>query len=88
LPFRVQLQHGRLEAVTIPFAVWIENEQGQVVVKKRSRPYTMHFGDVVKFSGELALPATMRPGNYILKVGTTKMQQGAALEAQPFRIIP
>ena len=88
LPFRVALHHQRLKAVTIPFAMWIEDEQGKVVVKARSRPYTMHFGDVVAFSGELALPATTRPGDYILKVGTTNMQQGVAWETQPFRIIP
>lgn len=88
LPFSVELHHGRLEPVTVPFAIWIENDQGQIVMKKRSRPYTMYFGDVVEFSGELALPASVGPGNYILKVGTTKMQQGAAWEAHAFRIIP
>ena len=74
--------------MTIPFAMWIENAQGQVVVEKRSQPYTMHFGDVVEFSGELSLPAAMGPGNYSLKVGTTKMQQGVAWESQPFQINP
>jgi hypothetical protein len=34
------------------------------------------------------LPAATPPGNYILKVGTTKMQQGVAWETKPFQIIP
>lgn len=88
LPFRVGLHHQRLKAVTMPFAMWIEDEQGQLVEKQRSRPYTMHFGDVVEFSGALALPAATKPGNYTLKVGTTQMQQGVAWAAQPFRIVP
>jgi hypothetical protein len=88
LPFRVALHHQRLKAVTVPFAMWIENDQGQVIFKQRSQPYAMHFGDVVEFRGELALPAATPPGNYSLKVGTTKMQQGVAWESQPFRIVP
>ena len=88
LPFRVALHHQRLKAVTVPFAMWIENGQGQVVFKQRSQPYAMHFGDVVEFSGELALPASIPPGNYSLKVGTTKMQQGVAWESQSFQIVP
>ena len=40
------------------------------------------------FAPSLALPAGMGPGDYILKVGTTKMQQGVAWESQRFRINP
>lgn len=88
MPFRVAVHHGRLKTVTVPFAIWVENDHGEVVMRKRTRPYTMHFNDVVEFKGELALPAAMGPGNYVLKVGTTRMQQGAAWKAHPFRVTP
>lgn len=88
LAFHIELRHRRLRTVTVPFAIWVEDERGEIVAERTTRPHTLRFGDRVRFDSELELPARTAPGNYVLKVGARRMQQGVAWETRPFRIVP
>ena len=87
LGVRMHLQHNRAETVTVPFVLWVEDEDGSVITKRTSAPLTLRQGDARSHELTIPIPPGVPPGRYLMKLGIERMQQGLVGAVQPFQVV-
>ncbi len=83
---RINLHHVRQQTVSVPFVIWLEDRQGNVLVRDTTPAFTIEFGDHLRFMWQLQLPPDIAPGRYRVMAGVTKMLQGTAWASEPVEI--
>ena len=83
----VYLHHVQEQTVTARFGLWIINtKRQQVAATVWSAPFTLHQGAELRQHFEFLVPSGLAPGEYVLVTGIGNMQQGIAVQQQPFRV--
>ncbi len=83
----ILLEHNRTDTVAVPFRVWVEDAEGDLVASRTTEPQTFHHGDAVRRVLTLRIPEGTPPGEYRLLVGVERMQQGLAGAERSFRVL-
>ena len=76
LEFSLFLQHNRPATVTVPFRIWVEDQDGAFIVGRTTPPMTFAQGDRFSRRMTLALPESVGPGPYFVRAEIDQMQQG------------
>ena len=83
----ILLEHNRLDTVTVPFRVWVEDVEGDLVASQTTEPQTFYHGDTVRRELTLRIPEGTPPGEYRVFVGAERMQQGLAGAERSFTVL-
>ena len=69
----VEIEHRRLDAVTVPVTLWLADRSGEIAVAHTSSPITFGYGDTWSREFRLPVPGNLVPGVYDLFVGVSSM---------------
>jgi len=86
LRIQLALEHRRLETAEVPFHLWIEDEEGGVVLQQTIRNLRFEFEDTWDRELSLTIPETMVPGSYRLLAGAEEMLGGVAWAEVAFEV--
>lgn len=87
LEFTLFLQHNRPATVTVPFRIWVEDQDGSFIVGRTTPPITFEQGDTFRRRLTLALPESLGTGRYFVRAEIDQMQQGVARATGQIRVV-
>ena len=76
---RVDLQHNKIGVERRSFLITLEDGAGNVLARKETDPITMSFGERIRRTYRIGIPAGTAPGEYNVRVKIAGMQQGHAM---------
>jgi len=79
------LTHRRDIAVTVPFYLTLETEDGEILLEKLTGPNELETGDTLSRQAEFTVPA-LDPGTYVVTAATREMEQGIEMSSRTFTV--